>query len=57
MIAYDKDLSGVIMHALTMTNDEYQKMKLDLERVCKDVAHTSLRNLQNRLRIFTEELK
>ena len=48
-IVYDRDLSGAIREALTMTNDEYLKMKLDMERVRKEVEAVSLNNLRERL--------
>ena len=48
-IVYDNDFAGAIMKALIMSNDEYQKMKLDLERVRKEVEAVSLNNLRERL--------
>ena len=45
-IVYDNDFAGAIKHSLTMSNEEYQQMKLDLERVRKDVEVASLNNLR-----------
>ena len=48
-VVYDDDLSGAIMQALTMTNEEYQQMKMNLEKVRKEVEAVSLQNLKERL--------
>ena len=48
-IVYDNDFASAIRQALTMSNDEYQKMKLDLERVRKEVEAASSNNLRERL--------
>ncbi|MBE6404409.1 MAG: hypothetical protein E7040_00125 [Lentisphaerae bacterium] len=48
-IVYDHDLSGTIMQALTMTNEEYLQMKMNLEKVRKAVDAVSSNNLKKRL--------
>lgn len=48
-ILYGNDLSTAIMQALTMTNEEYLQMKMNLEKVCKAVDAVSLQNLKERL--------
>lgn len=48
-IVYEDDFAGAIVQALTMINADYQKKKLDLEQVRKDVETASLNNLRERL--------
>lgn len=48
-ILYDDDPTDALVRALTMTKEEYRKMKCDLENVRKDVEGESLRNLKERL--------
>jgi hypothetical protein len=48
-IVYENDLTGAIIQALTMSDDEYLRMKADLKHVSRKVKNESLYNLKSRL--------
>ena len=48
-IVYDINLAGAVMKALSMSNDEYQRMKMNLGKVRKEVEAVSLNNLRKRV--------
>ena len=48
-IVYDINLAGAVMKALKMTDEEYLRIKVNLEHLGKDVEVISLKNLQRKL--------